>query len=89
MTVQQFYFQSDDSKNKKIQNLNGYIRVKIGKLKSTQKFQGKLNQGLKTGRCLKLRDANIAEISGTFGNGILKVTINMYYCYYNLKSLWI
>ena len=56
--------------------MNGYVRVKVGKLTSRKKFQSKLNQGLKTGKCLRLYDGNIAEISGTFENGIAKVTMN-------------
>lgn len=62
--------------NKKLKKLNGHIRVKIGKFTSKQNMQGKLNQGLKTGKCLKLYDANIAEIIGTFENEILKVSID-------------
>ena len=73
--------------NKKLQKLNGHIRVKIGKFTSKPNMQGKLNQGLKTGKCLKLYDANIAEIIGTFENGILKVKIDIQNLYSNSLNI--
>ena len=63
----------------KMDKLNGFVRIKIGKLKSKNSLQTKLNHGLKTGKCLKLDDPNIAEISGTFQDGTLKVIKNAFH----------
>ena len=43
-------------------------------------MNGKLNQGLKTGTCLNVYDAKVAEISGTFQNGSFKVAMNKLFC---------
>ena len=76
--MHQFKFQTLGNNNKKLQKLNGHMRVKIGKFTSKRNMQGKLNHGLKTGKCLTLYDANIGEFIGTFESGILKVTLDLH-----------
>ena len=53
--------------------LNGFTTIKFAKHNNKGGIHGKMNQGLKTGKCFLLYDNNVAEIRGILENDELKV----------------
>ena len=64
--------------------MKGFATIKFAKYNPKGSTHGKLNQGLKTGKCFVLSDNNIREIRGNFFNGKLKV--NRFLCNYKTRT---
>ena len=64
--------------------MKGFATIKFAKYNPKCSTHGKLNQGLKTGKCFVLSDNNIREIRGNFFNGKLKV--NRVLCTYETRT---
>lgn len=57
--------------------LNGFVTIKFAKYSPKGSKHGKLNQGLKTGKCIVLVDNNTKIIRGIFSNNKLKVKTSL------------
>ena len=58
---------------KNFETFKGFATIKFAKYNTKGSTHGKLNQGLKTGKCFILSDNNIREIRGNVFNNRLKV----------------
>ena len=58
---------------KNFETFKGFATIKFAKYNTKGSTHGKLNQGLKTGKCFILSDNNIREIRGNVFNSKLKV----------------
>ena len=70
-----FKFQISDNFTNQSQSFSGFATIKFSKNSPRGSEHGKLNQGLKTGKCFVLYDNNISEIRGHLIDSELKVNV--------------